>query len=275
VFCDEDRYILAVGTSLLHHGCHIQVPPVLVQRRDRSQSIGERELRRLVIEAATQPLEVQLGLLSVAQAPEEALQPCTASRADLLAKNDDGCKLEEQFICCYMLCQALRSLSIVVPRLWQEEAGLFDRVKLEEVAKEDYNRDPAKRAMRVVSIQPQAAIYRCQCKAAYLADLVDDQHIPILPTKLFFFRYILCSFCVALESNVRRRMEGHSSDECSRVSASACQEQRVQPVFQPEHVLDSVYDARFTRAPFTADVLEVLLALIFLESRAALVKERC
>jgi hypothetical protein len=45
-----------------------------------------------------QPLEVLLGLLAVAQAPEEAPGPWTAGRAD--PENDDGLELEEQLVCC-------------------------------------------------------------------------------------------------------------------------------------------------------------------------------
>jgi hypothetical protein len=85
---------------------------------------------------------------------EKAPQPRTTGGADLFAKDGDDCKLEEQFTVCYMLCYALRPLSITVLRLRQEEAGLPDRVELEEVAKEDDDGDAAKPAMRIVSIQP-------------------------------------------------------------------------------------------------------------------------
>ena len=49
----------------------------------------------------------------------------------------------------------------------------------------------------------------------------------------------------------------------------------MEAAFQPEHVLNDMYDARLASAPFTADVLEVLPALLFLQSRAAFVEERC
>ena len=44
------------------------------------------------------PLEVQLGLLAVAQPPEEAAQPWTAGRSYLFAEDDNGCKREEQLV---------------------------------------------------------------------------------------------------------------------------------------------------------------------------------
>ena len=85
-------------------------------------------------------------------------------------------------MCCYMLRQALRSLSMVVPRLWQQEAGLPDRVELEEIAKEDDDGDPTEWAMRVVSVQSQSAVYRCYRQTAHLANLIHNQHSLVLPT---------------------------------------------------------------------------------------------
>ena len=85
-------------------------------------------------------------------------------------------------MCRYMLRQALWPLPVMVLRLWQEEAGLPDRVELEEIAKEDDNRDTTKWPMLVVSVQSQAAVYRRQRETAHLANLVDDQHDPALPS---------------------------------------------------------------------------------------------
>jgi hypothetical protein len=45
-----------------------------------------------------EPLEIQLGLLAIAQAPKEASQPRTAGRADLFAEDDDGREPEEQLM---------------------------------------------------------------------------------------------------------------------------------------------------------------------------------
>ncbi len=47
----------------------------------------------------------------------------------------------------------------------------------------------------------------------------------------------------------------------------------MQAPFPSEQVLHSMYDARLARSALAADVLEVLLALLFLQSCAALVKE--
>ena len=49
----------------------------------------------------------------------------------------------------------------------------------------------------------------------------------------------------------------------------------MEAVFESEHVLDGVDDAGFCCAALAADVLEVLPRIMFLQSRAALVKERC
>jgi hypothetical protein len=72
VLGDEDGDVLAIGTSPLNDGGRVQVPPVLVQRSDGCQPIYERGLGRWGVEAVAKPLEVQLGLLAVVQAPEEA-----------------------------------------------------------------------------------------------------------------------------------------------------------------------------------------------------------
>jgi hypothetical protein len=47
---NEDGNVLAVRTSPLDDGCHIQVPPVLVQGRDGSKADHERGLRQQGIE---------------------------------------------------------------------------------------------------------------------------------------------------------------------------------------------------------------------------------
>lgn len=62
------------------------------------------------------------------------------------------------------------------------------------------------------------------------------------------------------------RLDKHiyPADKRSRVSANARQKQRAKTVFQSEHVLNSVYNTRFARAAFSADVLEVLFFLFFL-----------
>ena len=203
----------------------------MVQGSDRPQPIRERWLRRWAIEAAAQPLEVELRLLPVAQVPEEGAQPWAAGGADLLAKDHHDGETEEQFVCCQVLYQALLPLSAAVPRLRQEEAGLQDGVELEEVAKEHDHGDPPERAMRVISVQPQAALYRRERETAHLADLVDDQHGHVLPTQLFFFRYHPLHLVLALESYVRRRVERHSADERGSVSAGVRQEQRAETVF--------------------------------------------
>jgi hypothetical protein len=70
-------------------------------------------------------------------------------------------------------------------------------------------------------------------------------------------------------------MERHPADQRGRVSAGARQEQCVEAAFQPEHVLDRVYDARFSRAALAADVLEVLPPVLVLQARLARVEERC
>jgi len=50
--------MLAMGAGPLHHGCHVQVPPVLVEWRDRYRSVCEGWLGDVVVEAAAQLLEV-------------------------------------------------------------------------------------------------------------------------------------------------------------------------------------------------------------------------
>lgn len=173
---------------------------------------------------------------------------------------------------CKVLRQALRPLSVTLPRSWKQEAGLQNWVELEEVAKEDDYGDPAERSMCILSVQPQAAIYCRKSQSAYLANFIDYQHGLILPAELLVLRYVPCRI-VAVESDIGRRVERYSTDERGRVSACACQEQCIRVIFQPENVLDRMYNARFPRPPFAADILEVLPSPLFLEPRAALVKK--
>ncbi|EAQ87691.1 predicted protein [Chaetomium globosum CBS 148.51] len=140
--------------------CHVQVLPVLVQGRDDSQTVYEGRLARRCIKALTEPLEVQLGLLAVAQAPEEAPKPWGNHAArNLLLEDDNGCELEEQPVRCEMLRQAFRSLSATVPGRRQEEAGLQDGVELEEVPEEQDHWDPAKRVITLSGANQKQEVY--------------------------------------------------------------------------------------------------------------------
>lgn len=94
-----------------------------------------------------------------------------------------------------------------VSGLGQEEAGLSDRVELEEVAEEHDDWEPAERAMLVAPVLAQAAVHRRERETAHLADLVDDQHGHVLPPQLLLLRDILCHRCPALGRNVRHRVQ--------------------------------------------------------------------
>jgi len=66
VLGDENGDMLATGSGPLHHGCHVHIPPILVEWRHCYQAVCERGLGGFVVEAPAQPLEVQLRLLPIA-----------------------------------------------------------------------------------------------------------------------------------------------------------------------------------------------------------------